>query len=100
VRKKPEDETMAFCKISFDLFCDKGNNPRYRIYVNNELFTERTYIWTGNKYVKENLQVEAPAGEYTISIEKVDPAKFRLRNTTVDFGPAEIVDSTRFRIIE
>ena len=90
---------MAFCKISFDLFCDKGNQPRYRVYVNDEMFTERTYIWQGVKYVRENLQIKAPPGEYTVTVEKVDPAKFRVRNSKVDLGPAEIIDSTRFRIL-
>jgi hypothetical protein len=100
VKKKQDEETMAFCKISFDLFCDKGENPRYRIYVNNELFTERTYIWKGVKYVRENLQVNAPPGEYTIKIEKIDPGKFRVRNTKIDYGPAQLVDSTTFRITQ
>ena len=132
MRRKQEEETMAFCKVSFDLFCDKGNEPRYRLYVNNELFTERTYVWARKKskkhpllcincqknlskkycicktnvesatpmYLRENLQIDAPPGEYAIRLEKVDPGKYRIRNTTVDLGPAEIIDSTTFRIIE
>ena len=91
---------MAFCKVSFDLFCDKGQEPRYRLYVNDELFTERTYIWQGTEYLRENLQVEAPAGEYKITLQKLDKGKLNIRNTRVDFGPAEIVDSTTFRILE
>ena len=100
MKRNQEEETMAFCKVSFDLFCDKGDKPRYRLYVNDELFTERTYTWSGNKYLRENLQILAPAGEYTIHLEKVDPAKFRIRNTRADHGPVEIVDSTTFRILE
>jgi len=100
VIRRQDEETMAFCKISFDLFCDKGASPRYRLYVNDELFTERTYTWTGTKYLRENLQIDAPPGEYFINIEKVDPAKFRIRNTSVDLGPAEILDSTTFRITQ
>ena len=98
MKRKQEDETMAFCKISFDLFCDKGHEPRYRIYVNDELFTERNYIWKGTQYLRENLQIEAEPGNYEIRLEKVDPAKLKMRNMKVDFGPAEIIDSTRFRI--
>ena len=132
MKRKQDEETMAFCKISFDLFCDKGKQPRYRLYVNGELFTERTYIWTEKPakeseeicfrcgrsipkkhcrcpkkvvpnsvmYLRENLQVDAPPGEYRIRLEKVDPGKYRIRNTTVDYGPAEIVDSTTFRITQ
>jgi len=91
---------MAFCKISFDLFCDKGDSPRYRLYINDELFTERTYIWKGTTYLRENLQIDAGPGDYEIRLEKLDPAKYRMRNLTVDDGPAEIINSTRFRIKE
>ena len=100
MKRNQEEETMAFCKVSFDLFCDKGHNPRYRIYVNGELFTERNFIWRGTQYLRENLQILAPPGEYTIQLEKVDPAKLKMRNTRVDLGPAEIIDSTTFRILE
>jgi len=88
-----------FVKIAFDLFCDKGHNPRYRLYVNDELFTERNYIWRGTLYLRENLQISAPPGEYTIRLEKVDPARLRMRNTAVEYGPAEIINSTTFRIL-
>ena len=100
MKRNQEEETMAFCKVSFDLFCDKGDKPRYRLYVNDELFTERTYIWRGTQYLRENLQIDAPPGEYKIHLEKVDPAKLRMRNTRADYGPVEIVDSTTFRILE
>jgi hypothetical protein len=99
VRKRQVEDKMAFCRISFNLFLDKGENPRYRIYVNDELFAERTYIWKEPKYLQENLQINAEPGEYTIKIEKIDPAKFRIRNTTVTHGSAEIIDSTTFRIL-
>ena len=91
---------MAFCRVSFDLFCDKGHDPRYRIYVNNELFTERTYIWKGTQYLRENLQINAEPGVYKIELEKIDPAKLKMRNIRVDLGPAEILDSETFRILE
>ena len=91
---------MAFCKISFDLFCDKGTDPVYRLYVNNELMTERAFTFTGNQYLREILQIDAPPGEYKIHLEKVTPGRFRIRNNSVDYGPAEIVDSTTFRVLE
>lgn len=100
MRRRQVEDKMAFCRVSFDLFCDKGHEPRYRIYVNGELFTERNYIWKGTQYLRENLQIDAEPGEYTILLEKVDPAKLKMRNTKVDLGPAEIVDSTTFRILE
>jgi len=91
---------MSFCKVSFDLFCDKGDNPDYRIYVNHELFAERTYVWKGTKYLREMLQIDAPPGEYNIHLEKLDKCRMRLRNTSADHGPVEIIDSTTFRIVK
>ena len=100
MRRRQVEDKMAFCRVSFDLFCDKGHDPRYRIYVNNELFTERTYIWKGTQYLRENLQINAEPGVYKIELEKIDPAKLKMRNIRVDLGPAEILDSETFRILE
>lgn len=51
---------------------------RYRVYINDELFTERTWIWQ-NVYLEEMLQISAPAGTYTIRFEIVDPDNGRLK---------------------
>lgn len=60
---------------------------RYRVYVNNELFAERTWIWQG-VYLEEMLPISAPAGVYPIRFETVDPdhGKIKVRNyrTNVD----------------
>ena len=47
--------------------------PKYRVYVNNELFTERTWIFTEKEYLEEMLQIDAPPGKYTIKFELVNP---------------------------
>jgi len=87
-----------FIEISFDLFLEKGHKPRYRLFVNNELFTERTYIWTDNWYVKEHLQVYAKPGEYKIELVKLDPAKYSMRNTKIEKGKGEVLKNDYFRI--
>jgi len=65
---------------------------RYRVYVNNELFTERTWIWQG-VYLEEMLQISAPAGVYPIRFEIVDPenGRIKVRNHRIDQGPARII---------
>ena len=100
MKRKQDGGTMAFCKVSFDLFLDKGTNPSYRLYINDELFAERTYSFPENKYLRENIQIDAEPGEYNINLVKLNKCKFRLRNTTADFGPVEVIDSTTFRILE
>ena len=51
---------------------------RYRVYVNNELFAERTWIWQG-VYLEELLPISAPAGVYPIRFETVDPENGRIK---------------------
>ena len=48
--------------------------PNYRIYVNNELFTERTWIWK-KQYLEEILVINAEPGEYNLRWEIVPPFK-------------------------
>ena len=62
---------------------------RYRVYVNNELFTERTWIWK-NVHLEEMLPISAPAGVYPIRFETVDPenGRIKVRNHRIDQGPA------------
>jgi len=58
---------------------------RYRVYVNNELFTERTWIWQG-VHLEEMLPIVAPAGIYPIRFETVDPenGRIKVRNHRTD----------------
>jgi hypothetical protein len=79
-------------RVSADLQCDwEGLSPIYRLYVNDELFAERTWIWSG-AYLEENLQIEAEPGEYTIRYELVPPhlAQLQVENIRVDLGPATV----------
>ncbi len=90
-----------FVSINFDLHCDwKRVPPVYRVYVNNELFTERTYIWGGTQYLKEMLQLNAPAGKYTVRVDNLGDADcvFKIRNMTVETGPAQVLDSKTFEV--
>ena len=90
-----------FVRILSNIDCDwEGLGPVYRLYVNDELFAERTWIWTNNS-LEEDLQIEAEPGEYIIKYEFVEPnlATFKIGNLSVIYGPAEIIDNTHFRIV-
>lgn len=79
-----------FVLVACDVDCQwTGNHPRYRVYVNNELFAERTWIWQ-NEYLEENIQMEAPSGFYQIKIELLDKehATLTVSNMRVLHGPA------------
>ena len=54
------------------LYADQG--PRYRVYVDQDLLTERTFIWvSGKQYIEEHLVVNLQPGQHRIRIENVDP---------------------------
>ena len=85
-----------------DINCDwSGEPPRYRCYVNDELFTERTWIWTEN-YLEEQLQILATPGQYQIRYELVDTdnAKLTTDNYRIAHGPASVDQNGRITIQE
>ena len=50
--KKKKKAQKTFVLLAFNLFCDWNKTPPiYRLYVNDKLLTERTYIW--NKITSE-----------------------------------------------
>jgi hypothetical protein len=90
-----------FVRILSNIDCEwEGMTPIYRLYVNGELFSERTWIWTDSA-LEENLQLDAVPGIYELRYELLSPnlAELKLGNLAVDFGPAEIIDNTHFRIV-
>ena len=81
-----------FVRVLADVDCKwEGLNPIYRVYVNDELFAERTWSWT-DEYLQEMLQIEAEPGEYTIRFDLVPPhlAQLKVDNVRVDFGPGTV----------
>lgn len=88
---KPE-----FVTVLTDVYCKWGAvSPRYRVYVNDELFAERTWIWR-DVYLEEMLQINAPPGQYKIRYELVEgfdqEAGLKTRNMRVEHGPGRILD--------
>jgi hypothetical protein len=92
--------TKKFVRVLADIHCSwEGLDPIYRVYVNDELFTERTWRWT-NAYLEEMLQIEAEPGTYDLRFELVPPhlAQLTVRNVRVDHGPGNIKNNTVLRI--
>ena len=81
-----------FVKVVVDVHCkSSGPAPRYRCYVEDELFAERTWIWD-NVYLEEAFQIQAPPGQYKIWYELLDPetAEIKTKNMRVEAGSATI----------
>jgi len=93
-----------FIRILFDLKVERINNqgkPGYRLYINNELFTERNWRWPQTCIVEELLQIKAVPGKYKVRIEKCHPtkARFNISNMRVDLGDARIIENNTIEII-
>ena len=91
-----------FVKVVFDVHCRwDGNPPRYRCYVEDELFAERTWDWQG-VYLEEAFQIQAPPGKYKIRYELLDPehAELRLKNGRVEAGSAVLHKHDILEIID
>jgi hypothetical protein len=85
--------SKTFVRVLANIDCTwEGLNPVYRVYVNDELFTERTWYWT-DAYLEEMLQIEAVPGNYTLRFELVPPhlAELIVKNIRVDYGPGRVV---------
>jgi hypothetical protein len=83
-----------FVKVLIDIHCEwTGAAPAYRVFVNDELFSERTFIWR-DRYLTEMLQISAEPGLYQVRIEAVQPVggKFRIHNYQIEHGPAQWIN--------
>ena len=81
----------------------QGDPPNYRIYIGNEMFTERTWIWQ-EQYLEEMLVVNAPPGKYNLRWELVPPAqgKIEVTNIRIEHGSdhAYIKKDSQLRITD
>jgi hypothetical protein len=81
----------------------QGDPPNYRIYVGNELFNERTWIWQ-EQYLEEMLVVNAPPGKYNLRWELVPPAQgtIEVKNIRIEHGSdhAYIKKDSQLRITD
>jgi hypothetical protein len=88
--------TKNFVIVAADLHKQKDWNEefRYRAYVNNELFVERTWIWDDTCFLEEGLQIEAPPGHYKIhfTVHGAHPEAMTVSNMRVVEGPGIVVD--------
>ena len=90
-----------YVRVACNVYCRyEGLPPIYRVYINDELFTERTWIWADDLYLKEDIQIEAEPGDYRIRYELVPPnlAELLITKPVVDYGLATITENGTLRI--
>jgi hypothetical protein len=92
---------MKELKLEVDVYSHWNDNPPvYRMYVNEELFSERTFVWPSFKaYIKEHIWCKLDEGLHILRLEnlssdsKFDLANFKLNSTKVGDNFYNIYDS-------
>jgi hypothetical protein len=85
-----------YVRLLCDVNCEwQGSAPRYRVFVNDELFAEREWRWTDSA-LEELIQIQAEPGEYVVRYQLLphDSAELTATNLRVDYGSADVDQST------
>jgi hypothetical protein len=83
--------------ITADVYAHWGDvHPLYRVYVDNDLLTERNFIWPGHEiYVRENIVVDLEPGSHKLRIEQVgNHGKIQVKNVMIDGAPSDLMFDT------
>lgn len=73
--------------LTADVHCHWNDvTPSYRVYVDNDLLTERTFGWPGYQvFVRENMICELEKGLHTIRVENCNEhGTFKIYNLTIE----------------
>lgn len=76
--------------VTVEVHCHWNDNPPvYRIYVDEDLITERTFGWPGYQvYIKENIICDLNPGKHIIRVENaIDHGTLTLHNLHVEGRP-------------
>lgn len=91
---------MALIKVTLRLRCTwDGFPPDYRVYVNDELFSDRTYNFQPSEFLEENIIVHADPGIYNVKVESNAIASFDILPIRIEFGLARELSDTSFEIL-
>ena len=78
------------------LLClDSSISPVYRLYLDADLITERTFTWPHtDKCVRERLVLRLPAGQHRVWVDNTQ--SFELRNANLNNTVVELADNGIF----
>jgi hypothetical protein len=77
--------------VQVDVSCDtQGPAPSYRAWLEDELFTERTWRFEAHQYLEETWQINARPGRYQLRYELIGNGRLTVSNWQVLKGCAGI----------
>ena len=77
--------------ITVDVYASWGDaTPCYRIYVDDNLLTERAFIWNGtNTYIQERIIVNLNPGPHNLKVEQINNSgSIQIKNITLNDMPS------------
>lgn len=87
---------MERVALTIDVYCHKNwdRNPVYRVYVDGDLLTERTWIWPSYEtFIREHIEVEVDNGAHSVLVYNCsDDKNISFKNVTVN--SRQLPDST------
>ena len=91
---------MPGVMVQCDVCCDTPEQPRYRVWVRDELFAEREWRWGTECYLEEMIGVSGEPGIYPVRVETVPGSAGAITVTRwrVTEGPAQIDQQGNLRI--
>lgn len=81
-----EKNMEEFKHIKVNVACHAAENPVYRIFVDNDMITERTFLWPSYKnYIRENIVCILQPGVHTLTVENCSKqGYFELSDFSID----------------
>jgi len=81
---------MSLNTITVDVYAHwSEKEPVYRVFVDDELLTERTFLWGGSSiFIREHMEVNLSANTHQIRIEKISGnGNIQTKNITLNGQP-------------
>jgi hypothetical protein len=104
---------MSEVNLTFEIHCqrplwatknpfDKFTDNRYRVYVDDDLITERSWLWDNNTFLKENIWINTSIEtQHILKIEPVVRINEQAVFTVNDFKIVNVqVDSTKINDLQ
>ena len=91
------------CIINLDIYAVWYKSPpAYRIYINDELMTERTFLGTEYEFYRERIPVNLEPGNHIFVFERLPTAspedRLSYKNFVIDKVPSTLYLNNQFTI--
>jgi hypothetical protein len=89
-------------EVTVDVYAHWGDKPPvYRVYIDDELVTERTFLWSGtDTYIREHIVVDLESGLHNVEVRPLASNTFTSRIEAKNIQVDGVASSDEFTITE